>query len=123
MDIATAQKLWDPQPGWLDTASYGLPPKPAWERLQAALDDWRVGRTSWEAWDESTTLARAAFARLVGVPADDVTVGSTVSQLFAPIAAALPAGTRVVVPDGDPKASWRTLRRASCLATLQKRSA
>jgi selenocysteine lyase/cysteine desulfurase len=99
VDIATAQKLWDPEPGWLNTASYGLPPRPAFEALQAVLDDWRVGRTSWEPWDESTTRARAAFSRLVGVNAGDVAVGSTVSQLLAPVAAALPAGTRVLVPD------------------------
>jgi hypothetical protein len=48
VDIATAQKLWDPEPGWLNTASYGLPPRPAFEALQAVLDDWRTGRTSWE---------------------------------------------------------------------------
>jgi selenocysteine lyase/cysteine desulfurase len=99
MDLATAQKLWDPEPGWLNTASYGLPPRPAFEALQAALDDWRVGRTSWEPWDSSTVRSRAAFARLVGVPAADVAVGTTVSQLLAPVAAALPAGTRVLVPD------------------------
>ena len=78
VDIATAQKLWDPEPGWLNTASYGLPPRPAFEALQAALDDWRVGRTSWEPWNESTTRARASFARLIGVDAGDVAVGSTV---------------------------------------------
>jgi selenocysteine lyase/cysteine desulfurase len=99
VDITTAQKFWDPEPGWLNTASYGLPPRPAYEVLQAVLDDWRVGRTSWEPWDESTTRARAAFARLTRVDAGDVAVGTTVSQLLAPIAAALPAGTRVVVPD------------------------
>jgi selenocysteine lyase/cysteine desulfurase len=99
MDLAAAQKLWDPEPGWLNTASFGLPPRPAFERLLAALDDWRVGRVSWEGWDESTVRARAAFARLVGVPVDDVTVGAGVSQLLSPIAAALPPGTRVVAPE------------------------
>ncbi|GII24328.1 aminotransferase class V-fold PLP-dependent enzyme [Planosporangium mesophilum] len=99
MDVSSAQKLWDPEPGWLNTASYGLPPRPAFEELQAALGDWRIGRTSWEPWGESTVRARAAFARLVGVHPDDVTIGSTVSQLLAPVAAALPAGTRVVAPD------------------------
>src|SRR5207249_11891008 len=29
--------MWDPEPGWLNTASYGLPPRVAWEALQAAL--------------------------------------------------------------------------------------
>lgn len=99
MDIDRAQKLWDAEPGWLNTASYGLPPRPAWEALQAGLADWRAGRTSWEAWDEATARSRAAFARLVGVDVADVAVGSAVSQLLAPVVGAVPAGARVLVPD------------------------
>ncbi|HEY3006696.1 MAG TPA: aminotransferase class V-fold PLP-dependent enzyme [Micromonosporaceae bacterium] len=99
MDLVDAQRLWEPQPGWLNTASYGLPPRPAWEALQAALADWRVGRTSWEGWSAATDRARAAFARLVGVDAADVAVGAVVSQVLAPIAAALPNGARVLAPE------------------------
>ncbi|MEH1169249.1 aminotransferase class V-fold PLP-dependent enzyme [Micromonospora sp. CPCC 205539] len=99
MEIEQAQKLWQPEPGWLNTASYGLPPDPAWAALQEALADWRVGRRSAEGWDESTQRARTAFAGLIGVPAVDVTVGAAVSQLLAPVAAALPAGATVLVPE------------------------
>jgi selenocysteine lyase/cysteine desulfurase len=99
LELEQARKLWQPEPGWLNTASYGLPPDPAWSALQDALADWRVGRTSWEGWGEATDRARAAFADLVGVPAADVAVGSTVSQVLAPVAAALPAGATVVVPE------------------------
>ncbi|WP_433349417.1 aminotransferase class V-fold PLP-dependent enzyme [Micromonospora sp. CA-111912] len=99
MELEQALKLWQPEPGWLNTATYGLPPEPAWAALQEALADWRVGRTSWEGWGESTERARAAFAGLVGVPAADVAVGSTVSQMLAPVAAALPPGATVVVPE------------------------
>ncbi|MQA88507.1 MAG: aminotransferase class V-fold PLP-dependent enzyme [Streptosporangiales bacterium] len=99
MDLRVARGLWDPEPGWLDTASYGLPPRPAWEELQAALDVWRHGRTNWHGWDESTHRARRAFAHLVHAQADDVAVGSTVSGLLSVVAAALPAGARVVVPE------------------------
>jgi selenocysteine lyase/cysteine desulfurase len=99
MEIEKAQLLWSPQPGWLNTASYGLPPQPAWEALQAALADWRVGATSWEGWSEATDVARQTFARLIGVPASHVTVGAQVSQLIAPLAAALRDGARVVAPD------------------------
>ena len=99
MEIKEAQELWSPQPGWLNTASYGLPPRPAWDALQAALADWRSGAVSWEGWDDSTTAARAAFARLTGVSAEDVAVGSQVSQMLAPVAAAVADGARVVVPD------------------------
>jgi selenocysteine lyase/cysteine desulfurase len=99
VELADAARLWDPEPGWLNTASYGLPPSPAWDALQAALADWRAGRTSWEPWDVSTGRARAAFARMTGVEPGDVAVGATVSGLLAPVAAALPAGARVVVPE------------------------
>ncbi|MGW4501665.1 aminotransferase class V-fold PLP-dependent enzyme [Micromonospora sp. NPDC004336] len=99
MDIVEAQKLWRPQPGWLNTASYGLPPDPVWDAVQAALADWRVGRTSWEGWGESVHRSRVAFARLVGVPVADVAVGTAVSQMLAPVAAALPPGATVLVPE------------------------
>ena len=99
MDLAAAQALFDPQPGWLNTASYGLPPAPAIEAVQQALEVWRRGSASWEPWDESTGRARDTFARLVGVPSSRVAVGGTVSELMGLIAAVLPDGARVVVPD------------------------
>jgi selenocysteine lyase/cysteine desulfurase len=97
--IAEAQGHWDPMPGWLDTASYGLPPRPAWEAMQLALADWRIGRTSWLEWDPYPQRAREVFARLLGVDPDDVAVGAQVSQVLAPVAAAVPDGARVCVPE------------------------
>ncbi|TWD81342.1 selenocysteine lyase/cysteine desulfurase [Kribbella amoyensis] len=97
--VADYAHLWEPQPGWLNTASYGLPPRPGWEAMQAALADWRVGATSWEPWDASTRRARESFARLVNASAEDVFVGGTVSAALAPIAAGLPDGARVLVDE------------------------
>jgi selenocysteine lyase/cysteine desulfurase len=99
MRIDEARELWAPAGVYCNTASYGLPPRPAWEALQAVLADWRGGRTSWEPWGKSTEGARAAFARLVGVPLERVAVGATVSELVGTVVTALPAGARVVVPD------------------------
>lgn len=101
MEIAKAQSLFDPEPGWLNTASYGLPPWPAWDALQQALADWRVGRASWTEWGESTIRAREVFARLVRADASDVTTGAQVSQLLALVAGSLPDGARVVVPEEE----------------------
>jgi selenocysteine lyase/cysteine desulfurase len=99
MEITEARALWDQAGVYCNTASYGLPPAPAWDALQAALADWRGGRTSWEHWGEATEASRAAFARLVGAPSDRVAVGSTVSELVGSVVTALPPGARVVVPD------------------------
>ncbi len=99
MDLADARALWDPEPGWLNTASYGLPPGPAWDEMQAALETWRRGSASWEPWGEAGERARAAFARLVHVDISRVAIGGTVSELMGLVAAALPDGARVVVPD------------------------
>jgi selenocysteine lyase/cysteine desulfurase len=91
--------LWRPETVYLNTASYGLPPEPAWEALQAALADWRGGRTSWEPWNRAVAQAREAFARMTRADAADVTVGANVSGLIGQIAASVPDGTRVLAAD------------------------
>lgn len=99
MDLTAAQHLWQPEPGWLNTASYGLPPTPAYEAVLAAQADWRAGRGNWLRWGDEGERARTLFAELVGVPATDIAIGATVSGLIAPVAVGLAPGTRVVVPD------------------------
>ena len=99
MDIASAQRLWDGQPGWLNTASYGLPPRVAWDALQDALAAWRQGTGVWEEWQLVTEQTRASFARLLGVTPDQVFSGSTVSAAMGLLAAAVPDGATVLVPD------------------------
>jgi selenocysteine lyase/cysteine desulfurase len=94
--IEEAQRLWRPESLYLNTASYGLPPTPAWDAIQAVLEDWRGGRTSWEGWGDSTESARASFARLAGVPTDWIGTGANTSSMVGLVAAALPDGARVV---------------------------
>jgi selenocysteine lyase/cysteine desulfurase len=101
IELAEARRQWHPQGAWLNTASYGLPPDCAWEALQAALEDWRGGRTSWEHWGDATEGARAAFAALLGVAPDTVATGATVSELVGLVAASIPDGARVLAPDID----------------------
>jgi selenocysteine lyase/cysteine desulfurase len=101
LDLADTRSLWQPERPYLNTASFGLPPAPAWDALSAALEDWRHGRTSWEPWCDATDRAREHFGALVGVPADRVATGASVSYLVALVASGVPHGSRVLVPEVD----------------------
>jgi selenocysteine lyase/cysteine desulfurase len=101
IEIASARHQWHPHGAYLNTASYGLPPDCAWDALQAALENWRGGRTSWEHWGDSTAGARTAFASIAGVDVETVATAATVSELIGLVAASLPAGTRVLAPEID----------------------
>jgi selenocysteine lyase/cysteine desulfurase len=99
--IAAARQLFSPETTYLNTATYGLPPRTAFEAYAAAADDWRHGRTGFDGWDRSVGAARAAFARLAGMDTGDVAVGAAVSAFAGLVAAALPSGARVVCAEGD----------------------
>lgn len=85
----------------LNTASCGLVPVRTAAALHTAVDE-GVARGSFGAdYFESADEARASFARIAGVEAGRVVVGSSVSVHSALVAAALPAGARVVVAEGE----------------------
>jgi selenocysteine lyase/cysteine desulfurase len=101
MELAEARRLFSPEGTYLNTATYGLPPLPAFEAMQRALDEWRHGRTQFAHWDESVGRARRAFAALAHVDPGEVAIGSTVSGFAGLVAAALPDGARVLAVEGD----------------------
>jgi selenocysteine lyase/cysteine desulfurase len=87
--------------GYLNTASIGVPPASAGAVVAAAVDDWCRGAARPADFDAAVTTGRAAFADLVGVPAERVAIGASVSALVGIIAAALPSGARVLVAEGE----------------------
>jgi selenocysteine lyase/cysteine desulfurase len=87
--------------GYLNTASYGLPPQAAVTAAQVWIDEWQVGSAPLTNWLPATDDARAAFARLVGVATDDVAIGTSVSQLVGLVAASLPDNSLVVAEEGE----------------------
>ena len=97
--IANARAEWDLQTAFLDSCSYGPPPRRGWDALQRSLEQWRAGSVPWPRWAESVDTSRELFGRLVGVPAGQVATGAAVSQLLSPIAVALPDGAEVLIPD------------------------
>lgn len=99
--LAAAQALFSPDGAYLNTATYGLPPRTAFVAFMAAAEEWRHGRTGFDGWDRSVDAARAAFARLANVEISDVAVGSTASASAGLVGAALRPGARVLTARED----------------------
>jgi selenocysteine lyase/cysteine desulfurase len=99
--LTAAQRQFSPEGVYLNTATYGLPPRSAFAAFTAAADEWRHGRTGFDGWDRSVGAARATYARLAGVGEGDVAIGPAVSSFAGLVAAALPAGARVLCAEGD----------------------
>jgi selenocysteine lyase/cysteine desulfurase len=109
--LQDVRALFQPDPGYLNTASVGVPPLAALHEVTEVLDRWRrVGcrRQS----STSTSIERAGMGPLNGVDAATVAIGSVVSELVGLVAAALPDGARVVSPKASsrlsPSPSWPT---------------
>lgn len=99
--LAAARTEFDAEVTYLNTATFGLPPRRSWQALQEALLAWRAGTADPLSYDASLSAARGAYARLVGVPTPMVAVGSQVSVFAGLIAASLPAGSEVLTAAGD----------------------
>ena len=100
-DLAGLRAAFDRVPGYLNAASLGLPPRAVSEALTGALAEWAAGRGCPAVYDREVNESRSLYARLVGVPAEQVAVGSQVSVFAGLVAASLPDGARVVCVDGD----------------------
>lgn len=98
MDLAD---LWARVPGYLNTASHGLPPRPVVDATTHAIRDWQHGSLAWDTWDGAVRNARATFARLVRVDAADVSVGATTSELLGHVADSVPSGSRILVAEEE----------------------
>jgi selenocysteine lyase/cysteine desulfurase len=101
LSIPEARRLFSPETTYLNTASYGLPPRPAWEAMQGAADEWRHGRTGFAGWNRSVGAARETFARLHSVAPRDVAIGPQASPFVGLVALSVPRGSRVVCAEGD----------------------
>jgi selenocysteine lyase/cysteine desulfurase len=88
-----------PRNTYLNTASTGLLPARTVEALTTAITSAAAGRPTDMFAD--VEASRAAFARLVRVPADRVAAGASVAVYSGLIAASLPAGAEVLTAEGD----------------------
>jgi selenocysteine lyase/cysteine desulfurase len=102
-DVSDVRALFEPVQGiYLDSATYGLPPRATAEAMRHAIDAWQAGTADWvHDWDEKGEDCRAAFASLIGAASSTVALVPTVSVGVGMIAATLDASDDVVVPDDE----------------------
>jgi selenocysteine lyase/cysteine desulfurase len=77
--------------GYLDTATYGLPPRATLAALEDALRGWREWE-NWQRWEADGEACRQLFAEIVGAAAEDVALVPAVSAAAGVVAASLTAG-------------------------------
>lgn len=100
--LAPSEYESTPTRGYLDSATYGLPPRSTLEALAEANEAWRT-RKPWRDWEEDGEACRAHFAELVGSNAEDVALMPAVSVGVGLVAASLPleTGSNVVLYERD----------------------
>ena len=92
---------FDVAPGYLNTASIGIPPLFVADAVAQAVGRWRTGSDRSNAFDADVTEARKAWASLIRVAPENVAIGASVSQLVGLVAASVPNGTRVLTVAGE----------------------
>ncbi|MEE4491804.1 aminotransferase class V-fold PLP-dependent enzyme [Streptomyces sp. BE230] len=90
-----------PETAYLNTSSCGLLPRRTVDAVRALADENTTGRRAGAGDFEAVDRARDGFARLAGVDAGRVAVGSSVTVHVGLIACSLPAGAEVLAPEGE----------------------
>jgi selenocysteine lyase/cysteine desulfurase len=104
IDLQTVRSLFAPAPGlvYLDAATYGLPPQPTVDTLETALRRWQSGEADWvEEWDRRGEACRKLFATLIAARVEEIALIPTASVGVGLVAASLPQGAEVVVPNDE----------------------
>jgi selenocysteine lyase/cysteine desulfurase len=102
--VADVRALFDPDPNivYLDSATYGLPPRATVRALQMALDGWQHGTADWvHEWDLRGETCRTAFAALTNLPVESVALIPAASVGVGLVAATLTDRDEVLVPDDE----------------------
>ncbi|EUA24098.1 aminotransferase class-V family protein [Mycobacterium xenopi 4042] len=92
---------FDGADGFLDTATYGVPPRFVAEALRDGVRSWQHGSLEVSTFVELMATSRAAYASLTGTDPRRVAIGNSTSSLIGLVAASIPDGTRVATVPGE----------------------
>jgi selenocysteine lyase/cysteine desulfurase len=102
--LESIRALFNPAPGtiYLDTATYGLPPRPTVDVLHGAVDAWQSATANWVTdWDTRGEACRTAYARLTGSPRQNVALVPSASVGVGTVACTLTDHDEVLIPDDE----------------------
>lgn len=101
LTVAEVAAHFHPEPGYLAAASSGVPADVTLAAMRADHESWSRGRRGPADYDKVVSRTRGLYAELVGVETSWVAIGSTTSALVANVAAGLPDGAEVLVPEEE----------------------
>ncbi|MFG1934994.1 aminotransferase class V-fold PLP-dependent enzyme [Mycobacterium sp. NPDC048908] len=87
--------------GFLNSPTYGLPPRFSIDALQDCIAEWQAGTMDVPSFDDNVRAGRAGYAALARVPVDSVVMAGNVSAALGLVAAAVPDGSRVATLAGE----------------------
>jgi selenocysteine lyase/cysteine desulfurase len=87
--------------GYHNACTLGLPPLETVTAIRADAERWFLGEANAVHYGAVVESCRALFARIVGVEAERVAIGSQTSAMASVLACSLPDGASVVCVDGD----------------------
>src|SRR5262245_11088919 len=86
---------------YLDTATYGLPPRATVRALEEALHGWQAASVQWADWDRVGEECRTLAAALLDATPGEISLIPAVSVGVGVLAASLTERDEVVVPDDE----------------------
>jgi selenocysteine lyase/cysteine desulfurase len=86
--LAPSEYEGSPTRGYLDTATYGLPPRSTLAAVEEAVASWRQ-RGSWRDWEDDGEVCRELFARIVGARPGQIALVAAASVAAGVVAASL----------------------------------
>lgn len=92
---------WQPIPGYLNTASFGVPCPQAVAAVQEVITAWTRGELTFGSWFTETQRVRESIARLLATPVEHVSLGTSTATMLSSIAINLPDGARVLAPENE----------------------
>lgn len=96
-----AAERFEVVPGYLNTATLGLPTRASLEALQRCITEWQAGTLYAPSFDADVDRCRTAYAALANTDPSRVAIASQASVVAGLVAGATPAGSIVLCAEGD----------------------